>query len=77
MPKSVKPHYRVAALNKGTEEKGCVGAAWINDDGTIAIVLDPFVSLTQHGKQLLITLFPIDGSEPKKERTPPDDEIPF
>lgn len=72
-----KPDYRVAALNKGTDEKGVVGAAWINDNGSIAIILDPFVNLQQQGRQLLITLFPSDTG-PKKERFAPevDEEIP-
>lgn len=72
-----KPDYRVGALNKATDEKGCVGAAWKNENDTISIVLDPFVSLHQHGKQLLITLFPYESGNGKK-RTPPaeDDEIP-
>lgn len=54
---SRKPDYRVAALNKKTDEKSNVGAAWKNPDGSIAVVVNPFVVLTG-GPQLLITLFP-------------------
>jgi len=52
-----KPDYRVAALNKTTDLKGNVGAAWNNDDETISIVLNNFTCLQQSG-DLLITLFP-------------------
>jgi hypothetical protein len=51
--------FRVGALNKGTEDKGNVGRGWRNDDGTITIVLNPFVVL-EASKALLITLFPED-----------------
>jgi hypothetical protein len=72
-----KPDYKISALNKRTDEKGTVGAAWLNENGTISIVLDPFVTLTQTGKDLLLTLFPADGRS--KDRSPPEDsgEIPF
>ena len=55
--KGRKPDYQVSALNKGTENKGNVGAAWKNDNGTISIVLNKFVVLNQ-ADDLLITLFP-------------------
>lgn len=54
---SRKPDYDVGALNKRTDIKGKVGAAWINDNGTITIILDPFVVLTG-GSEMVITLFP-------------------
>lgn len=54
---SRKPDYRVAALNKATNVKGNVGAAWINQDGSIAIKLDPFIVL-EDSTNLLLTLFP-------------------
>lgn len=54
-----KPDYRVGALNKRTNAKGRVGGAWLNPNGTISMVLDPFIVLTQEGNNdLLITLFP-------------------
>lgn len=52
-----KPDYRVRALNKETDEKGTLGAAWTNTDGTISIVFDPFVRVPV-GKNFVITLFP-------------------
>jgi hypothetical protein len=41
-----KPDFKISALNKRTEERGAVGAGWLNENGTISIVLDPFVTLT-------------------------------
>lgn len=55
--KGRKPHYRVRALNKQTDAKGTIGAAWSNDNGTISIRLDPFIVL-DGGKDIVITLFP-------------------
>lgn len=54
---SRKPDYRVAAMNKDTDDKSQIGAAWTNKDGSITIVLDSFVHL-DGGKALLVTLFP-------------------
>jgi hypothetical protein len=54
---SRKPDYRVAAMNKVTDDKSQIGAAWANKDGSITIVLDSFVHL-DGGKALLVTLFP-------------------
>lgn len=53
-----KPNYRVAALDKDTEASANIGAAWLNENGTITIVLNDFVVLPPGGKHLLITLFP-------------------
>lgn len=61
MSESRKPDFTVKALNKSTDEKGRVGAAWTNKDETISVVLDAFVVL-HGGKDLLITLFPPDQS---------------
>lgn len=54
---SRKPDYRVAALNKVTDAKANIGAAWLNKDGSIAVVLESFIVING-GKELLITLFP-------------------
>ena len=51
------PDYKVGCLNKVTNEKGNIGAAWINTDGTINIVLNNLVVLPA-SKDLVITLFP-------------------
>lgn len=87
------PDYNVNCLNKQNEAKGKIGAAWINDDGSIRIVLDPFVVLPP-SHLAVITLFKV-GNYQKREtkpqpRTaadslddaegggdPPDNEVPF
>lgn len=53
---SRKPDYRVCALNKITEARGDIGAAWINPDGSINVVFNPFVNVPSN-KEILITLF--------------------
>lgn len=58
-PSGRKPDFKVKVLNKVTDERGCVGAAWKNDDGSVTILLDYCVVLPG-GKDNLITLFPID-----------------
>lgn len=77
-----QPDYRLAALNKSTDEKSNVGAAWENDNGSISIRLDSFVVL-KGSKDLVLTLFKSD-SRPRGQRlqedTPmsdPDDDRPF
>ena len=55
------PDYRVKALRKDATVKNksqSVGAAWLNDNKSISIILDPFVVLSNRDDQLLITLFP-------------------
>jgi len=52
-----KPDYRVGALDKETDAKSNVGAAWLNEDGTISLILDAFIVI-HGGKARLITLFP-------------------
>lgn len=71
MPIGRKPDYRVAVMNKLTNEKnGNIGAAWKEDDGRIAIQLEGFLNL--EGPNLLITLFPADksGKDFKTKTTP-------
>lgn len=51
-----KPDYHVHAMDKRTDEKSRVGAAWANPDGSIRVVLNPFVVLAA-GPNLVITLF--------------------
>ena len=51
------PDYHLKALNKRTGERtGKVGAAWRNEDGSVSIKLDMFVSLI-YDPDLLLTLF--------------------
>lgn len=54
---SRKADYRVGAMNKKTDAKSTIGAAWGNEDQTISIVINDFVVISG-GKDLLITLFP-------------------
>lgn len=54
---SRKPDYIIKALNKITEERDKIGAAWVNKDGSITIVFNPFVSVPV-GIGFLITAFP-------------------
>lgn len=50
------PEYKLHAMNKRTDEKSKVGAAWLNESGSISIVLDPFIVLAG-SKDLVLTLF--------------------
>ena len=70
-----KPDYRVGAMNKGTEERTTIGAAWWNADKTISIKLNSFVVLTA-GPDLVITMFP-EGNRPFPKKETADREIPF
>jgi hypothetical protein len=56
-----KPDFKLRYLNKRTDERGSVGAAWVNEDTTISIVLNDRVVLRQHPDEIL-TLFPNDYS---------------
>jgi hypothetical protein len=67
--KSRMPDYRAKALTKSTGDKGEVGAAWVNPDGSISFVLDPYITLTQNGRDLLVTLFPESGGKKVKSKT--------
>lgn len=88
------PDYFLAALNKATDDKNNrIGAAWEEDDGSIAIKLDHFVHL-QGDQNLLLKLFPNKRPKPStpsfipttgvhstkdisKSDDPTEDEIPF
>lgn len=56
-----KPDYWVKAMNKDTNEKRKIGAAWVNSDGSISVDIDAFTVL-QSSPSLVVTLFPIDRS---------------
>lgn len=55
---SRKPDFWLKAMNKATNEKRKVGAAWRNPDGSVSIDLDAFTVLASH-PDLVLTLFPI------------------
>lgn len=54
-----RPDYRLKALNKVTEAKGELGAAWLNPEGHISIVLNPFV-MVPNSPDIVLTLFPTE-----------------
>jgi hypothetical protein len=55
------PDFRLRAFNKQTEKGHNVGAGWMSEDGTVTIVLDPFVVLRTK-KDYSFHLFPADDS---------------
>lgn len=59
-----KPEYRIGALNKVTEERGRIGAGWVNPDGSISLVFDPFTTVPV-GRDYVITMFPEKVDPPK------------
>lgn len=67
-PAPRQPDYTVNCLNKQNEAKGKIGAAWTNEDGSIRIVLDPFVVLPP-SHLAVITLFKT-GNYQKRETKP-------
>jgi len=62
MSTSRKPDYTLRFLNKHTEERGTLGAAWANEDGSISIVLNSRVVLRQCEDEV-IKLFRRDRRE--------------
>lgn len=67
------PNWNLNAMLKedNTSFKGKVGAAWNNDDGTISIVLNPFVRLNSLDN-IALKLFPNDrGTEANKNEFAP------
>lgn len=63
MTKGRKPDYRLKAMNKATGVKNRnVGAAWVNEDGSISIDIDAFVVLPG-GPELVLTLYPVEHRE--------------
>lgn len=56
------PTHRLKVLNKHTDARAEIGAGWQNEDGSIAIRLNPCVVLTAES-MIVITLFPVDRKE--------------
>lgn len=54
-----QPDFHLKALDKDTDKTAKIGAAWQNENGTISLVLNPFVVLNAND-DLLLTLFPAD-----------------
>lgn len=53
------PDFRLRAFDKVAEKGHSVGAGWLSEDGTVTIVLDPFVVLRTR-KNFSFHLFPAD-----------------
>lgn len=78
------PDYNVRFVNKATQEKGTLGHAWKNDDGSITIRLNPKVVLAQNSSEI-VRLFAHGGWEGKKSKPKSlkprmfdkDDDVPF
>lgn len=75
------PDYNVSALNKKTDMKGVIGAAWKNQDGTIRIKLNPFLVIDTSRHDLVVTLFPANKRDQnvykrKQEAVEPASETP-
>ena len=58
-----RPDYEIKVLDKDSQERMKVGAAWLKEDGSIYIKLERFVVL-QGGGQFAITAFPVDEEGP-------------
>ncbi len=58
MAKGRTPDFELKAMNKGTDRSHRVGAAWMNDNGSISINLDEFVVLSGKDNNLVLSLFP-------------------
>lgn len=52
------PDFEAKALNKENNRSHRVGAAWLNDNGSISIEIDEFVTLSGKDKYMALTLFP-------------------
>lgn len=58
-----RPQYRLKAYHKPTGNRGEVGAAWVNDDGSLTLKLNPCVVLT-YDSNIVLTLFPVEEPKP-------------
>lgn len=54
----MKPTHNLKALNKKTNARTNCGVGWLNEDGSITIVLNPYIVM-QPDKDIVINLFPI------------------
>lgn len=57
------PDYVVKAMNKENDRAHRVGAAWLNDNGSISVEIDEFIVLSGADKKTVVTLFPWEGAE--------------
>lgn len=77
-----KPDYYVAAMNSHVRGRR-IGGAWINDDGSIQVKLDPFIHLNNDDGSLQVRLFKTQEGAVRSSARPAssadgiDDDIPF
>jgi len=56
-----KPTHRLKMLHRQSKSTNDVGAGWLNEDGSISVVLNVGTALDWHDKHdCVLTLFPID-----------------
>ena len=55
-----KPDYRFRAYHKTTKASGEVGAAWLNEDKSLSISLNPGAFL-MYDPEIVLRLFPADS----------------
>lgn len=72
-----QPDYDLAFIHKVTNQKGRLGAAWSNPDGSIRIVLNPMVVIPADA-DVVLTLFKRSGAGSGRAHPAPDTEpTPF
>lgn len=73
-----KPDYDLSVKRRSREDKASTraGAAWINDDGSISVVINPCVVLTDN-KDYIIRLFPSKNFNKSDPSDGQDDEHPL
>ena len=59
---SRRPDYIVRGLHKQTNKKGTIGAAWLKEDGSISIAINPFITIPVN-EDLVITLFKFEEKD--------------
>jgi hypothetical protein len=68
---SRKPEYILKGLIKNTAQNSRghrLGAAWLNDNGSISIALNPFVVIEGSDDDIVLTLFPNTPFHSSKEQ---------
>ena len=74
-----RPDYILKALNKDNDKQGVVGAAWVNEGGSIGVVFNPFVVIPNE-TNIVLTLFPNDKKPDEAPNVVPlkkDTGLPF
>lgn len=69
------PDFRLRAYDKRAKKGTTIGAGWTADNGSINIVIDPFVVLRQR-ENYSFHLYPVDGAGRAKFEKEADDVGP-